>query len=103
MPRNLLDITHLEKMNSARRILILLCLLPILCLGGCSSINSNLAAGMADGIPQWAGGLPADAPPRPGTAEYHEMIKERERERLMPKTDDSAAESSNHKAKGAVH
>jgi hypothetical protein len=103
MPRNLLDITHLAKMNSARRILIPLCLLPILCLGGCSSINSHLAAGMADGIPQWAGGLPADAPPRPGTAEYHEMIKERERERLMPKKDDATTQSSNSDAIGAIH
>jgi hypothetical protein len=25
---------------------------------------------MADLIPAWAGGLPADAPPRPGTPEY---------------------------------
>ncbi|WP_398468433.1 hypothetical protein [Tardiphaga sp.] len=25
---------------------------------------------MADLIPSWAGGLPADAPPRPGTPEY---------------------------------
>ena len=32
-------------------------------LSGCSSINANLAAGMSDAIPAWAGGLPADAPP----------------------------------------
>ena len=32
----------------------------------------------------WAGGLPADAPPRPGTAKYDETMKERERERLEP-------------------
>jgi hypothetical protein len=103
MPRNLLDITHLAKMNSARRILILLCLLPILCLGGCSSINSHLAAGMADGIPQWAGGLPEDAPPRPGTAKYEEMMKERERERQTPKKDDATTQSSNSDAIGAIH
>ena len=52
-------------------------------------------------IPQWAGGLPADAPPRPGTAKYDEMMKERERERLTPKTDDTAKPSKN--AMGAVH
>jgi uncharacterized protein YceK len=83
---------------------ILLCVLLILCsLGGCSSINSHLAAGMGDAIPQWAGGLPADAPPRPGTAKYDEMMKERERERLTPKTNDTAAPSSNNNAMGAIH
>src|SRR3954451_12010538 len=34
--------------------------------------------------PAWAGGLPADAPPRPGTAKYDEYMQERERKRLMP-------------------
>ncbi|GAB1715538.1 MAG: hypothetical protein NTAFB05_05800 [Nitrobacter sp.] len=58
---------------------------------------------MGDAIPQWAGGLPADAPPRPGTAKYDEMMKERERERLTPKTtNDTAAQSSNN-ATGAIH
>ncbi|SHM80620.1 hypothetical protein [Bradyrhizobium lablabi] len=53
-------------------------------LSGCGTINANLAAGMSDAIPAWAGGLPADAPPRPGTAKYDEYMKERERKRLMP-------------------
>ncbi len=84
-----------------RRIPILLCTLPIVCsLGGCGSINSHLAAGMGEVIPQWAGGLPADAPPRPGTAKYDEMMKERERQRLTPKTGDTAKPSN---AMGAVH
>jgi len=39
---------------------------------------------MGDLIPQWAGGLPADAPPRPGTAKYDAYMAERERQRLMP-------------------
>lgn len=39
-------------------------------LSGCGSISSFMAGGMADLIPAWAGGLPADAPPRPGTPEY---------------------------------
>ena len=39
---------------------------------------------MGDYIPQWAGGLPPDAPPRPGTAQYDEYMKERERNRLTP-------------------
>ena len=53
-------------------------------LGGCSSINEKLAPVVGDSIPQWAGGLPPDAPPRPGTAKYDEYMKERERERLQP-------------------
>ena len=56
-------------------------------LGGCASINEKLSAGMADAIPVWAGGLPSGAPPRPGTAEYDEYIKERQRLRLMPAAD----------------
>jgi hypothetical protein len=68
-------------------------------LGGCGSINEKLAAGMSDAIPQWAGGMPADAPPRPGTAKYDEFMQERERKRLEPaaakdgaKADASSAE-----------
>jgi hypothetical protein len=53
-------------------------------LSGCGTINEKLAAGMGDYVPQWAGGLPADAPPRPGTAKYDEWMKERERQRLQP-------------------
>ena len=53
-------------------------------LGGCGTINEKLAAGVGDVIPAWAGGLPADAPPRPGTAKYDEFMRERERRRLMP-------------------
>ena len=53
-------------------------------LSGCGTINEKLAAGVSDTIPAWAGGLPADAPPRPGTAKYDEFMRERERRRLMP-------------------
>jgi hypothetical protein len=51
-------------------------------LGGCGTINGWLATGFEDYIPAWAGGLPADAPPRPGTLKYDEWMKERERQRL---------------------
>ena len=60
-------------------------------LAGCSSINAKLADSMGDYIPQWAGGLPADAPPRPGTAKYDEYMKEREKRRQQP-----AAERDNN-------
>ena len=53
-------------------------------LSGCASINEKLAGGVSDSIPVWAGGLSADAPPRPGTAKYDEFMRERERKRLMP-------------------
>ena len=53
-------------------------------MAGCGTINEKLSAGMGDYIPQWAGGLPADAPPRPGTAKYDAFMQERERQRLMP-------------------
>ena len=71
-------------------------------LAGCGTINEKLSSGMGDYIPQWAGGLPADAPPRPGTAKYDEAMKERERLRALPAAErpgaslsgDSSAQSS---------
>jgi hypothetical protein len=56
-------------------------------LTGCGTINEKLAAGVSDAIPAWAGGLPSDAPPRPGTAKYDEFMRERERRRLTPATE----------------
>ena len=53
-------------------------------LSGCGTINEKAAAALGDYVPQWLGGLPADAPPRPGTAKYDEWMKERERQRLEP-------------------
>ena len=69
--------------------------LPACVLGGCGTINEKLAYGMGDYIPQWAGGLPADAPPRPGTAKYDEFMKERERQRLQPAAPTDAAAKAN--------
>jgi hypothetical protein len=56
-------------------------------VSGCASINEGLSAALADTMPRWAGGLPPDAPPRPGTAKYEEFMRERERERVMPATE----------------
>ena len=53
-------------------------------LSGCAGINEKMSSSMGDYIPQWAGGLPPDAPPRPGTAKYDAYMQERERQRLMP-------------------
>jgi hypothetical protein len=55
-------------------------------LSGCGTVNEKLSAGMGDYVPQWAGGMPADAPPRPGTPQYEEWMKEREKKRLLPAT-----------------
>jgi hypothetical protein len=77
---------------SSRRLALLLAATSVACsLAGCASINAKLADGMGEYIPQWAGGLPADAPPRPGTAKYDEYMKERERRRQQP-----AAERDNN-------
>jgi hypothetical protein len=70
---------------STRQLAILFAAPLLTCaLSGCGTINEKLAAGMSDAIPHWAGGMPADAPPRPGTAKYDEFMRERERKRLEP-------------------
>jgi hypothetical protein len=56
-------------------------------LTGCGTMNEKLAAGVSDAIPAWAGGLPRDAPPRAGTAEYDQFMRERERRRQMSAAD----------------
>jgi hypothetical protein len=63
-------------------------------LSACGSINERLAAGMSDYIPHWLGGLPADAPPRPGTARYDEFMREREQKRLEPAPKDDSGNSA---------
>ncbi|MBR0904541.1 hypothetical protein [Bradyrhizobium liaoningense] len=67
-------------------------------LAGCGTVNERLSSGVGDYVPQWAGGLPADAPPRPGTPQYDAYMKERERKRLMPAADREKEEQ----AKGAT-
>ena len=72
-------------------------------LGACGTINENLAAGLGDLIPSWAEGLPADAPPRPGTTKYDEFMRERERKRLEPVTTSDEAGQPSSPALDAVH
>jgi hypothetical protein len=72
-------------------------------LAGCGTINEKLAAGMGDFVPQWLGGLPPDAPPRPGTAKYEEFMRERERKRLEPAAPKEEAGQSSPSGLGAVH
>jgi hypothetical protein len=70
--------------------IVLAVALPACGLGGCSTINGYLV----DAIPPWLGGMPADAPPRPGTAKYDEYMKEREQKRLEPAPPKPAADKS---------
>ncbi|MEA2837367.1 MAG: hypothetical protein QOD89_1917 [Bradyrhizobium sp.] len=72
-------------------------------LCGCGTINANLAAGISDYVPHWAGGLPADAPPRPGTAKYEEFMKERERKRLEATPPKQATDKPPSAELGAIH
>jgi|APAra7269097559_1048567.scaffolds.fasta_scaffold21675_1 hypothetical protein len=69
---------------SFRLVLIpLIATVAALSLSGCASTGPS----MGDLIPQWAGGEPADVPPRPGTPQYDAFMKERERRRQMPATE----------------
>jgi hypothetical protein len=88
-------------MSTVSRLLTLIGFALLACgLSGCGTINSNLAAGVSDILPHWAGGLPADAPPRPGSAKYEEFMRERERKRLEapPPKDEAAAASASLQA-----
>lgn len=68
-------------MPVVRRVTALIGLSLVACsLAGCGSVSSFMAGGMADLIPAWAGGLPADAPPRPGTPEYDSYMRQREQQ-----------------------
>jgi hypothetical protein len=81
--------------NTRRLAILLAVALPAGVLGGCSTINTSLA-GTGEALPAWLGGMPADVPPRPGTAKYDEFMKEQERKRLEPappKQDPAQAQS----------
>jgi len=70
-------------------------------LAGCGTINEKLTIGMADYVPKWAGGLPADAPPRPGTVQYDAYMKEKERLRALPAAEREKLENGNAAATAA--
>ena len=54
-------------------------------LAGCASTGSNPVADM----PAWMGGLPANAPPRPGTPAYDAWQADRAQEAARPKSNTS--------------
>jgi hypothetical protein len=92
------------QMASTFRILILVGVALAACiLSGCGTINERLTEGLADVVPQWAGGLPPDAPPRPGTAKYDAYQKEQERKRLEPAPPKDAAGQPSSSGLEPVH
>jgi hypothetical protein len=89
---------------SSRHVATVLAATLLVCgLSGCGTINEKLAAGMSDAIPAWAGGMPADAPPRPGTAKYDEFMRERERKRLEPAPAKAESDQPSPSGLDAVH
>ena len=88
--------------TSARQIVTLLTVALAGCgAAACGTINEKLAGGISDAIPAAVGGLPADAPPRPGTAKYDEYMRERERKRLMPASERAEEAKSHPEARGS--
>ena len=57
---------------------LLVALSPLLC--GCSGFGSFVA----DTLPSWAGGLPDNAPTRPGDPKYETFMREQEAKRIDP-------------------
>src|SRR5215472_2777924 len=47
----------------------------LFCLAAMLGACSPFAGYVADHVPHWAGGLPPDAPPRPGAPGYDEFIQ----------------------------
>ena len=95
-------IASLGTMNASLQKLgmLLAAALLIGALAGCGTLNEKASAAMGEYIPMWAGGLPPDAPPRPGTAKYDEWMKERERQRQMPAEERERAQQSKTEQSG---
>jgi hypothetical protein len=88
----------------SRHFAVVLAIALLACgLSSCGTINEKLADGVGDYLPHWLGGLPADAPPRPGTAKYDEFMRERERQRLEPKVQKEDVDNSSTSSLDPVH
>jgi hypothetical protein len=82
---------------------MLIVLAPVACgLSGCGTINATLGAAVSDYVPHWAGGLPADAPPRPGTAKYEEYMRERQQKRLDAPPPNEATDKASPASSSAI-
>ena len=73
-------------------------------LASCSTTAENVSEKVIDWTPAWMGGLPKDAPPRPGTPEYDEFRRKQEAERARDKSHDPKPERcKNGKASSGIH
>ena len=54
----------------------------------CSMLASCAGRNLGDYVPLWAGGLPKNAPPRPGTPEYDSWRQNWEAEAVRDKSKD---------------
>jgi hypothetical protein len=74
-------------------------------VGGCASMRSFVSNTTADVIPAWAGGEPADVPPRPGEPGYEKFRQDLKAELAAPKggkpKDGSTATEGNPDAKAS--
>jgi hypothetical protein len=61
-----------------------------LSLASCSTV----AGKVSDWTPHWMGGMPKDAPPRPGTPEYDEYQRKLEAERTRDKSQDPKSDTA---------
>jgi hypothetical protein len=76
-----LELIGLERFASRMKPTLIPLFLIASLLAGCTTTGSNPVADM----PSWMGGLPAGAPPRPGTPAYDAWQAERAREAARPK------------------
>ncbi len=67
-------------------------------LASCSSVAEKVV----DLTPEWMGGLPKDAPPRPGTPEYDEFQRKQKVERARDKSHDPKPGPCANKGIGAL-
>lgn len=80
-----------------------LTVIAVLCgslgLAGCGTMGPTIG----DALPQWAGGLPKDAPPRPGTPEYEEYRRRiTEPKPVTPEESTSAEQGKSAQGKPAA-
>lgn len=73
-----------------------------LCLSGCGAVNSYMASSVADVMPEWAGGLPKDAPPRPTDPRYSDYLKEQDQKLGIKPGEDPAAATAAPANTGSV-
>ena len=77
-------------------------LMACVALASCSRTMESVSEKVIDWTPAWMGGLPKDAPPRPGTPEYDEFRRKQEAELARDKSHDSKPEHCNNEKATSV-